>query len=536
MIDLLRDNPLLILFLVAALGFALGQVRIAGFSLGTAAVLFAGLAVGAIDPQLRLPEIVYQTGLVLFVYSMGLSGGPVFFRSLRQRGLHQNGLVVVVLVAAALLVRVLGRAAGLSGPTMAGLFAGSLTNTPALAGVIEALRHAGATADAGQSEPVVAYSLAYPIGVLGMILAMGLAQRWWGGAAALADRTVSAPRPLVNETVEVTAVDLCGVPLGSLLTQEGWRVLFGRLRRDGYVMVCDDGTCLKPGDRVSVIGLEADVAAVSGRLGPVCREHLEMDRSRLDYRRMAVSNRQAVGRPLRELALPRRFGALITRIRRGDVDVLAHGDSVLELGDRVRVVAPPDQMGPLGTFFGDSYKALSEVDGITLGLGIAMGLLIGTVPIGLPGGATLKLGFAGGPLLAGLMLGALGKTGRLVWSLPYSANLTLRQFGLILFLAGIGTRSGYAFASTVSHGGGLLVVALGAVVTMATALVALWVALRWLRMSPGMAMGMVAGLQTQPALLAYANDQEVDDQANIGYATVFPVAMVVKIVLAQLLL
>jgi putative transport protein len=540
MIEWLRDNPLLILFAVAALGFALGQIRIRGFSLGTAAVLFAGLGVGAIDPQLRLPEIVYQTGLVLFVYTMGLSGGPVFFRSLRRQGLQQNGFVLAMLALAGLAVHLVARAVGLSGPTAAGLFAGSLTNTPALAGVLEVIRHAGQASDALQAEPVIAYSVAYPIGVIGMILAMIVAQRWWqtptGGQVDSLEGQRPAGHSLLNETIEVKFDAVCGMPISQLQQQDGWRVLFSRLKRDGQVMLCQDDTRLQIGDRVSVIGLDVDLTVAVSRMGRICDEHLEMDRSRLDYRRMAVSNREVVGRPLRDLHLTQRFGALVTRIRRGDVDVLAHGDSVLELGDRVRVVAPPSQMGALAGLFGDSYKVLSEVDGITLGLGIAMGLLLGALPVPLPGGTSLRLGFAGGPLLAGLILGARGKTGPLAWSLPYSANLTLRQFGLILFLAGIGTRSGYAFASTLAQGGGLLVVGLGAVLTMAVALITLWTALRVMKLPFGTAMGMLAGLQTQPALLAYANDHASDDQPNIGYATVYPVAMVAKIILAQLIL
>jgi putative transport protein len=208
---------------------------------------------------------------------------------------------------------------------------------------------------------------------------------------------------------------------------------------------------------------------------------------------------------------------------------------VLELGDRVRVVARPDQMNAVSRFFGDSYRSLSEVDLLTLNLGFALGLLVGMIPIPLPG-ATIRLGFAGGPLIVALILGALGRTGPLVWSLPYSANLTLRQIGLILFLAGIGTRSGYAFVSTLQGGGGLTLFVAGAAITILMALVTLVLGYRVLHIPMGVLIGMLAGLQTQPALLGFALEQTDNDLPNIGYSAVYPIALITKIVCAQLLL
>ena len=193
-------------------------------------------------------------------------------------------------------------------------------------------------------------------------------------------------------------------------------------------------------------------------------------------------------------------------------------------------------MDAVGAFFGDSYRALSEIDILTFSLGIALGLLLGTVPIPLPGGVTFRLGLAGGPLIVALILGALGRTGPLVWGLPYSANLTLRQIGLILFLAGIGTRAGYAFLSTFTQGGGLTIFAAGAAVTCITALATLWVGHRLLKIPMSLLIGMLSGLQTQPSVLGYALEQTGNDLPNIGYATVYPIATISKIIFAQLLL
>jgi putative transport protein len=226
----------------------------------------------------------------------------------------------------------------------------------------------------------------------------------------------------------------------------------------------------------------------------------------------------------------------VTRVRRGDSDVLAHGDTILELGDRVRVVAPPQQMPRLTAFFGDSYRAISEIDILTFNLGLALGTLVGMIPIPLPGGVVIRLGFAGGPLVVALLLGALERTGPLVWNIPYSANMMLRQIGLILFLAGVGTRSGYAFVTTMRDGGGLAIFAAGTIITVTTAILTLVIGYKLLRIPMSLLTGLLAGLQTQPAVLGFALQETGNELPNIGYAAVFPVALITKIICAQLLL
>jgi putative transport protein len=223
-------------------------------------------------------------------------------------------------------------------------------------------------------------------------------------------------------------------------------------------------------------------------------------------------------------------------VRRGDTDLLAHGDTVLELGDRVRIVTDPAHMEPVSAFFGDSYRALSEVNILTLSLGLTLGLLIGLISIHLPGGVRLSLGYAGGPLLVALILGAFERTGPLVWSLPYSANLTLRQLGLIMFLAGIGTRAGSALLTTFTQGNGLEVMLVGALATCAITLVALWIGYKLLRVPMSILLGVLAGLQTHPALLSFASEQTGNDIPAIGYTAVYPVSIIAKIIIGQLLL
>ncbi len=538
---MLINNPLLLLFLVSAIGYLLGRIQIGGVSLGVAAVLFVGLAFGAFDPNLKLPETVYQLGLVLFVYTIGLSSGPSFFASLQRKGLRDNLLVLGVLLLATALTVAAHLAIGTSAPITAGMFAGSLTNTPALASVIEQLKRTAGDepGDAVLAGPVVGYSVTYPMGVLGMILAIYVFQRLWRVDYAAEAR--SSPElslgveNLVNRTVRVTRPDMDGRNLGELVRSNGWDVVFSRLQHDGHMSIATSDAYLRINDLVSVIGTPEEVERVVAALGEPAPEGLELDRHTLDFRRVFVSNPAVAGKRLRDLDLPRTQGAIITRLRRGDADMLPHGDTVLELGDRVRVVTRRENLDNVTRYFGDSYRSLSEIDVVSLGLGMAIGLLVGLIPLPLPGGGTFTLGFAGGPLIVALLLGWLERTGSIVWSLPYSANLTLRQVGLTLFLAGVGLRSGYSFVSTLAAGGGLALFVAGALITAVSAVTLLVVGHRLLKIPMGLCLGLLAGMQTQPAVLAFASEQTRNDMPNIGYATVYPLATIAKIILAQAL-
>jgi putative transport protein len=525
MIDLLVAQPMLLLFLVLAVGYAAGRVSAGGVQLGIAAVLFAGLAAGALDPRLALPEFVRSFGLVLFVYAVGVSSGPGFVTSLRRRGLRDTAWTVALLAMAAGITALAQRALGLPAAVTAGLFCGALTNTPALAAVLERL-------PAGAHAPVVGYSVAYPMGALGIVLALAVARRRWRADLEATERAghLDVQFMLVRHEAATTA------PVKELLRTWGIRARFVRRRRAGHWALLNPDERLAVGDLVTAVGLPEALRQLAERVGEVSEEHVELDRSDLDFRRIFVSEHAVAGRSLAELKTLTRFGALVTRVRRGDVDLVPDGRTVLELGDRVRVVAPRERMAEISRFFGDSYRALGEIDAVSFGLGAGLGLLLGLVSIPLPGGGFFRLGPAGGPLVMGLVLGALGRTGPLVWQLPYSASLTLRQLGLALFLAAVGVSAGTPFVRTLGTGGGLPLLAAGAVVTLATAAVALWSGRALLRTPAGVAMGMASGVHTQPAGLAFANDAARDESPNVGYASVSPVATVTKILLAQLLL
>ncbi len=542
MIELLVEEPLLLLFIVSGVGYAVGRIKIKGVRLGVAAVLFVGLAFGALDPRLTLPPIIFEIGLIIFVYSIGISSGAGFFASLRGKGLRDNAFALAILTLAMLLVVGAHFVLKLKATVSAGLFAGSLTNTPALAGVLESIANTApaSAVDVMLTEPVVGYSVAYPMGVIGMILAVLIMQRIWKidyAAEAKALRSFNlVEQELYNKTILVTRPEVTAVTLRELRHQNNWDIVFGRLQRDDKIILATGETQLQPGDLISIIGTPEEVDAIIPLVGELTDEHLEMDRSLYDFRRIFVSNPDVAGRRLAELRLPQEHGALVTRIRRGDIDFLAHGDLVLELGDRVRVVSRRKDLSELTELFGDSYKQLSEINLVSLGIGLTLGLLIGLIPIPLPGGITFKLGAAGGPLIVGLVLGAIRRTGPIAWVPPYSANLTLRQIGLIFLLAGIGLRSGYTFFTTFAASGGLSLFLAGAFVTCTVAFVTLFIGYKVLKIPFALLVGMLSALQTQPAVLSFGQEQAENDLPNVGYALIFPVATIVKIFYAQLLL
>lgn len=525
-------SPLLALFLVAAVGYLAGKIEVRGVSLGVAGVLFAGLALSALVEGIEVPEVVPQLGLVLFIYAIGIASGPGFFASFQKRGVRDGAAAVLLVALAATLSVVLGRLVGASGGTIAGTFAGALTNTPALAAVVEALHRSGGDADA----PVVAYSLAYPLGVLGLLAAMLFADVVAPANAARPSQLDLSSEGLRLETATLRiGAAAAGKTPAALKAAHHLKVAFGRHRRGTALAVADEDAPLVEGDLLSVIGERAACDVAVAALGEPSEEHLELDRRVLDFRRISVSRPELAQKPLRELELHRRFGATITRIRRGDVELLPDESTELELGDRVRVIAPRERMDELSRFFGDSVRALAEIDTLTFGLGIVLGLLVGQIAVPLPGGGAFRLGIAGGPLVVALVLGNLGRTGPLTWSLPYAASLTLRQVGLLLFLGGIGLRSGHAFAETLGRGEGLGTIGIGAAITVTSALVTLLVATRVLRLPVAVALGVVSGIHTQPAALAFAGERTKSELPRVGYASVFPLATVAKIVIAQLI-
>ena len=545
-------NPLLLLFAVVALGYPISKIKVAGASFGIASILFAGIALGALvmapglDPTLKGEiskdmKLVYELGLAVFVYAMGLSISHSFWAAFSREGLRKNAVVFLVMLMSTAFVVLLARVMGFNARYAAGLLTGSFTNMPALAGVIERVKASGAS-PLELAQPTVASAIAYPIGVLVPMLVIFLSARvfrvnlqeeadglkaYQAGHQKLEAWTLRVTRP---EAEAMAKRDLCAAG--------GLRVVFGRVLRNADLLLPGPDFGLRLGDLVTVVGSPDDLAQVEALVGE--RSHVELDRdqSALDATRVFVSRWDVVGVPVGKLDLVNRFQAIITRVRRGDLWFVPDGDTVLELGDRVRVTTRRDNIEAIEEFFGDSYRAISEVSFLTFAMGLAAGLALGQLPIPLGQGIIFKLGFAGGPLAVALILGRFHRIGPLVWNFPYSANHTVRQFGLVLFAAGIGIISGEGFRAILARDATVLPLFLGAALLVCFVADSLTMVLghKVFGIPLNVMFGILAGTHTQPVVLGYANQHAGNDLPNVGFATVYPLATILKIVLAQVLL
>ena len=520
----LIDSPVLLLFVLLAVGTALGSIRIKGVAVGPAAVLFCALAFSAVNTKMALPEALGTFGLAVFAYSIGVTAGPSFFTSLR-RGARPVATVAATLVILGGVTVALAKLLGLGAGTAAGLYAGAGTNTPGLAAAVVRL--------GGSPEPTVGYSISYIGGVVIMLMAAA-----WTLRRDSDDPTVSEAETrteIHNATIKVQHDNVMSVR--ELTYTPYGRVIFSRYQgEDGVVRMTNGDTVLRPGDRVLAIGPDEAVRHITKQLGRRSKMALHLERTELDYRRIVLSRKALFGRTVKDLGLWERFSARPTRVRRADQDFLATDDFVLQAGDRIRVAAPRDRMSDVAKYLGDSEHGTSDINPLGLAIGLAAGLLLGLVPIAIPALGNLTLGSAAGPLIVGLALGRIGRSGPVVWTLPHQASETLTQLGLLLFLAYAGGRAGSQFITAVKSPLGLKLLAAGIVITGLHAL-ALLLGGRYLMSSLGPRLaGIMAGSQTQPAILAYANDTtRFDARVSLGYALVYPVAMVTKILVCQIL-
>ncbi|MCF4005961.1 transporter [Corynebacterium uropygiale] len=523
MLAFLGDQPLVALVLILAAGLAIGKIRIAGISLGAAAVLFVALGLSAANPDIVIPSLVYQFGLALFVYAIGLTAGEQFFAEFRTRGWKMNAFLVVLMVVLGLLAWVLIPLCGLDVQQGAGMFAGSLSSTPGMAAVVETF--------GGSTTPVVGYSLAYPGGVIGVILVAAI-----GASVAKVNHLKDAHKEgLIQEPVEWTAVRLregLRARASELPAMTGEKIIATRIiHSEEHHELIEPHAPLEAGQLVLLNGTAEALAGAVPQLGTA--EDVDIRESDLEYQRLTVSNPTIAGRAIKELHTLQ-HGFLISRIREGDNDVVPAEDTVLKLSDRVRVVARRDNLPRARAMLGDSEKALANIDLLPLCIGLLLGLLLGAIPVPLPGGSSVSLGFGGGPIVAGLVLGALVRTGRLNWQVPYHANRTLSALGLALFLAGVGTTAGPGFAQALTDSTSLIYIGLGICFTVGYTLLCGIVGVKLLGLTWDESMGMAAGLSTNPAVMSYLNVQTETELAERGYATVYPTAMIGKIILCQL--
>jgi putative transport protein len=517
---LLEQQPLMALFLTIAIGYLVGEINIKGFSLGVGAVLFVALFVGWFAPKSVPAGMVGTLGLALFLYGVGVQYGKQFFIGLTSAaGLKANGmaLIGVLLAGAVSILFVTGMDVNLGHAL--GLFAGSGTSTPTLQAAIATL---------GNDDPAVGYSVAYPFGVAGPILLLYI-------FFMVLKPKIEAPPASGLDMLEIALrnPELSGKTLGDVMAALPAGVQIVALRRTGRNEAASPNVVISDNDVVLATGTSKDVLADAARiLGEAAPGRVFADRGDLDYLRVFASRPVVVGRALGDLDLPGDKRAILVQVRRGDADIMPRPDLVLEFGDRVGVLAHRGDFAAMRKYFGDSIKGTAEFSYISIGIGMALGFLLGAIQFPLPGVGKLAVGLAG-VLIVALILGHLRRTGGMNWTIPLSANLVLRNLGLTLFLAQVGMASGPKFAATVADTG-FLMLGLGAIVLLALVLPIMILGLFVFRMPYDEVAGIVAGACGNPAILGYANKLTPTDRPDIGYAMIFPGMTIVKILFVDI--
>lgn len=506
---------MLALFAVIGLGYALGQIPIKGFSLGVGAVLFAGLFVGAFAPKAAPPGMVSSIGLVMFLYGIGIQYGKQFFDGLSGPGLKWNLLAAAGVLAALAVALVLGRAAGISPAQSVGLFAGALTNTATLQAAIDA---------AGNNDPTIGYSAAYPFGVIGPILCIFVFSRF--------TKPQLAPKPGVMKPLEIVLRDAPDATVADLIARLPAGVELIAVRQGGGNRLPEAETRLSGGDAVLLVGPPEALEKAGLAIGSAAPGVMITDREALEVARVFVSRPEIVGTPLGKVAFPDGITAKIAEVRRGDTLLFPAADLVLEYGDRVGVIVAREALKKVRKHFGDSLKSTTEFSYTSVGLGMSLGVLLGMLKVPVPGLGSFSLGLAGGPLLVALILGRFGRIGPMSWHVPLSANITLRNFGLTLFLAALGLGSGGPFVKTVSETGFILP-GIGVIIVLVLMLAVLLSGQRIFKLSTDDLLGIASGASGNPAILAYANRVLPSDRIDVAYATIFPSMTIVKIICVQ---
>ena len=530
--------------LVAAAGISLGSIRVFGIRLGSAGVLFVGLLAGYLGYQLdhTILQFLQEFGLVLFVYTIGLQMGPGFFTSLRRQGLSLNLLALAVVGLGVLITLGIASWLDLDLAAAAGLFAGATTNTPALGAAQDSLRAAGATAEV-LSLAGVGYSIAYPGGIAGIIGSMLLLKGFLRiepeqEVAAFTREQGSRSQPLGRLNLEVTNPNLDGLALREIPGAESLGVIVSRIRRqaDETAQPATGDTVIHPGDTLLAVGTADALHNYQLIVGRPSATDLMLAPGSTSYRRVVVTQKSVLGRTVRELNLDHQFGVTVTRVTRADLEVTAVPGLTLQFGDMLQLVGTSGHLDQAARHLGNSLEALNHTNFVPIFLGIAAGILLGLLPISIPGlPVPVRLGLAGGPLLVALVLSRIGRIGRLVWYMPANANLAFRELGIVLFLACVGLKSGESFVRTLMSPAGLQWAAAGLTITMVPILLVGLFSRFVLRQNFVTTCGLIAGSMTDPPALAFANSTAGTDAPSIAYATVYPLTMILRIVAAQIM-
>lgn len=533
-------QALLLLSVAAAGGLALGQIKLGGVKLGVGGVLFAGLALGhfgfAVDATML--AFAREFGLVLFVYAIGVTVGPGFFQAFKKDGMALNLMAAAVVVLGSLVAVAVHLLGGVPLPAALGLLSGAVTNTPSLAAGQEVLAQLGFTgATQGQ-----AYAVAYPFGILGILLSMLVLRLVFKQNPAKAAAAFDADRAakfdaLQTVNVEIRNPAVFGARLRDLDELKEMGVVLSRVLHDGSQHVVNAEDTLTEGDVVLAVGPANKLPRLNRLLGPLASVDLKaMDSSDVQWERQVVTRSEVLGKSLGELNLRGSHGVVVSRVNRAGHELVPDASLKLQFGDMLTVVGSPESMPLVAGIIGNRSKALQETQMPPIFIGIALGMLLGSLPIMLPGlPSAVKLGLAGGPLVVAILLSRLGHVGKVVWFMPPAANHVMRDLGIALFLAAVGIKSGHGFVDTLVHGPGLSWMAWGMLITLLplvlVALVGTWVTrVNYLTMC-----GLLSGSMTDPPALAFAQGLAPSEAPILSYAAVYPLVMVLRVIAPQII-
>lgn len=536
-------HSILVLAIVIAAGLAVGSIRIFGVSLGAAGVVFAGILFGHFGATVNheVLEFMREFGLVFFVFMIGLQVGPGFFASLKQQGLAMNTLAAAVVLLGAGIAVTHHLLASVPVPAAAGLFSGATTNTPSLAAAGEALRQTRGVSEEILKMPDLAYAVTYPFGILGTILAMLAIRRIFRVDLETEKRALRASRPARNRDIQtlalkVTNANLAGVAIGDIPGLKEAEAVISRVARNGVADVARPDVRLALGDVILVVAPPAGLdklRVVVGEPSPIDVRTVPSD---VTARRVLVTSRSALGRTVEELDLLARFNVNVTRVARGDQQFTPTPSLRLQFGDTLTMVGPEAQLPAAEQALGNSPKALNHPNLAPIFIGVLLGVLLGSLPLAVPGlPAPVKLGLAGGPLIVAILLSRLGHCGPLVWYMPPNANLALREIGIALFLACVGLKSGDSFVRILSEGDGLKWMLLGAVITFVPLLIIGVIARRVAKLNYITLCGLLAGSMTDPPALAFATTLSQTEEVAVSYVTVYPLTMILRVFAAQVM-
>lgn len=536
-----------ILALVAVVGLFIGNVKFRGVGLGIGGVLFGGIIVGHFVSQAGMTlssdmlHVIQEFGLILFVYTIGIQVGPGFFASLRVSGLRLNLFAVLIVIIGGLVTAILHKLFDIPLPVVLGIFSGAVTNTPALGAGQQILRDLG-TPMAMVDQMGMSYAMAYPFGICGILFTMWMLRvifrvnveteaqqhestRTNGGALI---RTIN---------IRVENPNLHNLAIKDVPILNGDKVICSRLKREETLKVPSPETVIQLGDLLHLVGQPADLHNAQLVIGQEVDTSLSTKGTDLRVARVVVTNENVLGKRIRDLHFKERYDVVISRLNRAGVELVASSDISLQFGDILNLVGRPSAIDAVANVLGNAQQKLQQVQMLPVFIGIGLGVLLGSIPVFVPGfPAALKLGLAGGPLIMALILGRIGSIGKLYWFMPPSANLALRELGIVLFLSMVGLKSGGDFIHTLVDGEGLSWIGYGALIT-AVPLITVGILARMLAKMNYLTMcGMLAGSMTDPPALAFANNlHPTSGAAALSYATVYPLVMFLRIITPQLL-